>query len=140
GDAMRLVSEQGITSVGGMPTQLAMMLQVPDFDTHDVSSVATIVLGGGPASPALAAEGAKRFGAPVSVRFSSTETGGCGTGTAFDDPPSAEVGVGLPRGPIIVTIVDADLRPLPVGDVGEICVRTPTARSGYWRDEAATGA
>ncbi|MBV8691812.1 MAG: AMP-binding protein [Actinobacteria bacterium] len=139
-DAMRLVNDVGITSVGGMPTQLAMMLQVPDFDSYDVSSVATIVLGGGPASPALVAEGAKRFGAPVSVRFSSTETGGCGTGTAFDDPPSSEVGVGLPRGPIRITIVDADLRPLPTGEVGEICVHSPTTTRGYWRDEAATAA
>lgn len=139
-DAMRLVSEEGITSVGGMPTQLAMMLQVPDFDAHDVSSVATIVLGGGPASPALVAEGAKRFGAPVSVRFSSTETGGCGTGTAFDDPATSDVGVGLPRGPIRITIVDEELRPLPVGEVGEICVHSPTVMSGYWRDDAATAA
>jgi acyl-CoA synthetase (AMP-forming)/AMP-acid ligase II len=139
-DAMRLVSDEGITSVGGMPTQLAMMLQVPDFDAYDVSSVATIVLGGGPASPALVAEGARRFGAPVSVRFSSTETGGCGTGTAFDDPATSEVGVGLPRGPIRVTIVDEELQSLPVGEVGEICVHSPTVMSGYWHDDAATAA
>ena len=73
-DAMRLVSEEGITSVGGMPTQLAMMLQVPDFDAHDVSSVATIVLGGGPASPALVAEGAKRFGAGETRRCRPTRS------------------------------------------------------------------
>jgi acyl-CoA synthetase (AMP-forming)/AMP-acid ligase II len=139
-DAMRLVAEEGITSVGGMPTQLAMMLQVPDFDAYDVSSVATIVLGGGAASPALAAEGSARFGAPVSVRFSSTETGGCGTGTAFDEPPTVEGGVGRPRGPIAVTILGADARPLPLGDVGEICVRTPTAMVGYWHDPDATAA
>jgi acyl-CoA synthetase (AMP-forming)/AMP-acid ligase II len=74
----------------------------------------------------------------VSVRFSSTETGGCGTDTAFDDPATSEVGVGLPRGPIRITIVDADLRPLPAGEVGEICVHSPTVMSGYWHDDAAT--
>ena len=139
-DAMRLVSDAGITSVGGMPTQLAMMLRVPDFDDHDVSGVETIVLGGGPASPELVAEGTARFGAPVSVRYSSTETGGCGTGTAFDDAPDADVGVGLPRGPIVVSIHDGDDRVLPPGEVGEVCVRSPTAMSGYWRNPEATAA
>jgi acyl-CoA synthetase (AMP-forming)/AMP-acid ligase II len=138
--ALRLVGEQGITNLGGVPTQLAMMLRDPVLADTDVSSVSTIVLGGGPAPAVLVTEGAERFGAPVSARYSSTETGGCGTGTAFDDPPDDRLGVGLPRGPITVSILDDDDRPVPAGEVGEVCVRTPSAMVGYWRNPEATAA
>ena len=37
-------------------------------------------------------------------------------------------------------ILDPDGKPLPDGQVGELCLTTPTAMVGYWRDEQATAA
>jgi acyl-CoA synthetase (AMP-forming)/AMP-acid ligase II len=137
---LRLLEEHRMTNIGGVATQVALMLRAPTFDDYDLSSVKTIVLGGGPAPVPLQREAAERFRATVSVRFSSTETGGCGTGTSFDDPIGEEYGVGKPRGPITVAIRDDDGRPLPMGDVGEICVASPSAMVGYYRDPDATKA
>ena len=45
-----------------------------------------------------------RFGAAYSIRYSSTESGGCGTGTAFDaGDDEALHSVGRPRGGIEVS-------------------------------------
>jgi acyl-CoA synthetase (AMP-forming)/AMP-acid ligase II len=138
--AMRLMSAHRMTNLGGVPTQLALLLRHPDLDRYDLSSVQSIVLGGGPAPLPLLREATQRFGAPVSVRYSSTESGGCGTGTAFEDPLDDDLGVGLPRGPVELAIRTEDGNPVPTGEVGEICLRSPTAMTGYFKDEAATAA
>ena len=54
-----------MTGIGGIPTQVALMLRVPDFERYDLSSVRAIVIGGGPATPALVREARARFGANV---------------------------------------------------------------------------
>ena len=138
--AMQLVSEHRMANLGGVPTQLALLLRHPDLDRYDLSSVQSVVLGGGPAPLPLLREAVARLGAPVSVRYSSTESGGCGTGTAFEDPLDDDLGVGLPRGPVELAIRDGDGAGLAVGEVGEICLRSPTAMTGYYRNPAATAA
>ena len=83
----------------------------------------------------------ERFGADYSIRYSSTESGGCGTGTAFDaDDDEALHSVGRPRGGIEVSARDEDGREVPAGEVGELWLRSPTQMSGYWRDPDATAA
>ncbi len=138
--AMRLMSAHRMTNLGGVPTQLALLLRHPDLERYDLSSVQSIVLGGGPAPLPLLREATERFGAPVSVRYSSTESGGCGTGTAFDDPLDDDLGVGLPRGPVELSTRTEDGDGMPTGEVGEICLRSPTAMTGYYRDPEATAA
>lgn len=140
-DALRLAAEHRMTAMGGVPPQFALMLRSPVLDEVDLTSVETVVLGAAPASPALRAEIMDRFGARLSVRYSSTESGGAGTGTAFDAPEHEALHTeGRPRGPIELSIRDDDGEELPAGEVGEVCLRTPTAMVGYWRDPDATAA
>ncbi|MEY2447431.1 MAG: hypothetical protein QOH79_907 [Acidimicrobiaceae bacterium] len=126
-DALRLIAEHRMSSIGGIPTQVALMLQETDFDSYDLSSVKAIVLGGGPATPALIREARQRFGAAVAIRYSCTEAG-IGIGTAFDGPlEDAEVSVGRPHAGVDLELRDVD------GDVGEVCLRSPAVMTGYWR-------
>lgn len=139
GDALRLAAEHRMTAMGGVPPQFALMLRSPVFDEVDLTSVETVVLGAAPASPALRAEIMERFGARLSVRYSSTESGGAGTGTAFDAPEHEALHTeGRPRGPIKLSIRDEDGNALPVGEIGEVCLKSPTAMVGYWHDPEAT--
>ena len=138
--ALRLMAVHRMTNLGGVPTQLALLLRHPELDRFDLSSVQSIVLGGGPAPLPLLREAVDRLGAPVSVRYSSTESGGCGTATAFDDPLDEHLGVGRPRGPVELSIRGDDGEPLAVGEVGEVCVRSPTAMTGYYGNPEATAA
>jgi acyl-CoA synthetase (AMP-forming)/AMP-acid ligase II len=56
-----------------------------------------------------------------------------------DDHPDANVGAcGRPRTGMEVAILDADMRPLPVGEVGEICCRGPAVFAGYHDNPEAT--
>jgi acyl-CoA synthetase (AMP-forming)/AMP-acid ligase II len=127
--SLRLIAQHRMRSVGGVAAQIALLLQQPDFDDFDVSSVETIVVGGGPSPAALVREARARFGAQYSIRYSSTESGGVGTATAFDAPDEEALHtVGRPRPGIEVCI----------SEEGELLLRSPAAMIGYWRDDAQT--
>ncbi len=146
-EALRLVELHGITSLGGIPTQVALMLRHDSFATTDISSVRLIALGGGPSAPALVREARERFGVPVVVRYTCTEAG-VGTGTLPTDPhEDAEETVGRARGEVEVTIREpadeggsSEGRPFPTGEIGEVCLRSPAVMAGYFEDPAATAA
>ncbi len=141
GDALATIAAERMPSIGGVAPQLALMVRSPEAARHDWDHVRTIVVGGAASPPALVAAARERFGAAYSIRYSSTESGGCGTGTAFDaDEDEALHTVGRPRPGVEVAVRDEDGRPEPDGEVGELWLRSPTQMSGYWRDPDATAA
>jgi acyl-CoA synthetase (AMP-forming)/AMP-acid ligase II len=139
-EALRLISEHRMANLGGVPTQLALILRHPRLHEHDLSCVQSVVLGAGPCPLPLLHEAQEKLGAPVSLRYSCTESGGCGTATSPEDPLDERLGVGVPRAEVELSIRDEDGRALATGDVGEVCLRTPTAMTGYFRNPEATAA
>jgi acyl-CoA synthetase (AMP-forming)/AMP-acid ligase II len=127
-NALETIQREAITSFGGVPAQLALMLRDPDFDRFDLSSLRSVTLGGAPAAPELVAEIRERFRAPVFVRYSTTELAVC-CGTRAGDPDDVVARtVGRPLPEVDVTIDGAG----PDG-VGEVCARSPAMMAGYWR-------
>lgn len=126
-DAIALTERLRLTTLAGIPTQLALMLRRPEFADLDLSSVGLVVMGGGPSTPSLVRRLRERVGVPVVVRYSCTEAG-TGTGTRPDDPPeAAEHTVGSPNPGVDLHIRD-----------GEVSLRSPAVMQGYWRDPEAT--
>src|SRR5690606_12316096 len=113
----------------------------PEAERHDWDHVKTVIVGGAASPPALVTAVRERFGAAYSIRYSSTESGGCGTGTAFDaDDDEALHTVGRPRAGVEVAVRDGEGAALAPGEVGELWLRSPTQMTGYWRDPDATAA
>jgi acyl-CoA synthetase (AMP-forming)/AMP-acid ligase II len=140
-DALTVIARERIRYVGGVAAQVSLLLGVPDFDRHDLSAVEGLIVGGGPSPAALVAAARARFGAGYSVRYSSTESGGLGTMTAFDAPDAETLEtVGRPRPGTEVAIRGTDGAVLPAGEVGRICLRSGTVMAGYWNDPEATAA
>ncbi len=138
--ALELTARERMTSSGGVPTQVALMLRDPDFDSFDLSCVKSILFGGGPLTPTLAQEARERFRAPVATRYSCTEAG-LGLGTALDaDEEDAVVSVGHPLPGVELVLLDPEDRAVPTGEVGAVCLRSAAAMTGYWRDPDATRA
>lgn len=138
-DVLGLIAEHRIEVLGGVAPQMALLLGHPDIDRFDVSSVKAIVMGGAASPAALVDDARRRFGAPYSIRYSSTESGGIGLGTAFDaDDDEALNTVGRPRAGVSVEVRDDQDRPAPIGEVGELVLRSPTMMRGYWQDPEGT--
>ena len=152
---LELLSSQRMTTIGGVPAQLALMLQSPTFAEHDLTAVQYIIAGGGPISPGLAEEVRRRFDAKLQTRYSCTEAG-IGLGTAFDDPlEDAIVSVGRPHPGVelalrATTSDDTDRAPAAAdgaasadvehGTVGEVCLRSPACMRSYYNDPVASAA
>lgn len=137
---LELMARENMSNVGGVPTQIALMLRDPDFDTYDLASVRSIIVGGAPLTPSLAEEARARFHAPLATRYACTESG-LGLGTALDaSEEDAVVSVGHPLPGVELALLDPDDREVPRGEVGAVCLRSPAAMTGYWRDPETTRA
>ena len=141
-DALGTVARERIAYLGGVAAQVALLLRVPGFDDYDLSAVRGLIIGGGPSPPALVVEARRRFDAGYSIRYSSTESGGLGTLTAFDAPDEEALRtVGRPRAGVGLEIRSPeDGTPLAPGATGVICLRSPAVMAGYWRDPESTAA
>jgi acyl-CoA synthetase (AMP-forming)/AMP-acid ligase II len=137
---LRLVAGLRLPEIGAIPPQLALMLATPGIDELDLTCVQRIIAGGAASSPDLVEAVRQRFDAQYLVRYSSTESGGVGLGTSGERPAEALHGIGRPRPGVRAAVLDPDGQPLPDGQVGEMCLSTPTAMVGYWRDQPATDA
>lgn len=139
GDVLDLVARERIETIGGVAPQVALLLRDPDFDQRDLSHVRLLVMGGAASPPALVQEARRRFEAAYSIRWSSTESGGVGTGTAPDAPDHEALHtVGRPRPGIGIQVRGADDLPLPHGEVGAVWIRSDASMAGYWGNPEAT--
>ena len=106
----------------------------------------TIVYGGGPMYVADLKAGIARFGqrfaqiygqgeSPMTITASSKAIHADTTHPSYEQRLGS---VGLPFAGVEVMVAGDDDRELPVGEIGEICVRGPVVMRGYWQNEAAS--
>ncbi len=117
--------------ITGVNTLFNALLHAPGFDQVDFSSL-KITLGGGMAVQESVARRWKEAtgGHILTQAWGLTET----SPAACINPPNAEFNgsIGLPISSTEVAIKDDAGNDLPVGKVGEICVRGPQVMLGYW--------
>jgi acyl-CoA synthetase (AMP-forming)/AMP-acid ligase II len=135
---LEVIERERLTHLGGIPTQIIMLMEHPDRRRRDLTSLQSILLGGAPASPALIRRIQETFNASISVRYSSTEVGIATASLPHDPPEILATTVGKATSGVELQIVDAANRPAPVGEVGEVVVRSPACMRGYWRAPEAT--
>jgi long-chain acyl-CoA synthetase len=142
--ALSTIAREKVTVATFVPTMLAMLLQLPDLDTYDVSSLRMITYGASPMPEAVLQECLRRL---PHVRFAQsygmTELSPVATmlGTeqhTLNAPPGRLRSAGRPVYSAEVRIVDARDNELPRGQVGEIVVRGPIVMKGYWRQPELT--
>jgi long-chain acyl-CoA synthetase len=137
--ALELIERERVTQFVGVPTMTIDMLESPDFERRDTSSLTSVGGGGAPAPPELVSrvEGSFRRGRP-GIGYGMTETNAYGPQNAGDDYVRKPRSTGRAVPIVDVQVFDADMKPLPVGEVGELCFRGPNLIRGYWNKPEAT--
>ncbi len=132
--AMQTISRERCTFFGGVPTMLLAILQHPDFDHSDLSSLKQILSGAAPVPVFLMEQVKERMGADVAIAFGQTEGSGAITMTLPHDSfglKSATVGVPLEH--VDVKIINpATGEVVPCGARGELCCRSFLVMRGYY--------
>jgi long-chain acyl-CoA synthetase len=141
GRALELIERERITTFGGVPAMVWQVLDHPDFDKRDLSSVKSIGYGGAPAAPELVRRIEAMFpGRTPSNGYGLTETSSVTTMNSGSDYLLKPESVGVPVPVCDVKVVDADGEALDGGDVGELWIKGPNVVKGYFNKPEATEA
>jgi fatty-acyl-CoA synthase len=138
-----LVEKHRITCTFLVPTMIYVLLDHPGIARANLSSLALIIYGASPMSPARLAEGMRRLGPVFMQLYGQSEAPNCVTvlHTYEHDPerhPERLASCGTPVGSSVVRLLDDAGKEVPVGEVGEICVRGPLVMPGYWNKPEET--
>jgi long-chain acyl-CoA synthetase len=136
-DFVKTLRRVRFTAITGVNTLFNALLNARGFEHIDFSAM-RIALGGGMAVQRSVAERWKAAtGKPLIEAYGLTETSPavCINPLDLGDYNGS---IGLPVPSTVVTIRDEAGRPLPVGEVGEICVSGPQVMDGYWQNDAET--
>ncbi len=140
GAVMRRVAEEHISVLPGPPTVFQSILEHPERDTVDLSTLRLSVTG----AATVPVEVIRRMRddlhiATVVTGYGLTETTGTVSMCRHDDPPEIiATTVGKPLEGVSVKIVDDAGQELGAGEAGEILVRGFNVMSGYFDDEEAS--
>jgi acyl-CoA synthetase (AMP-forming)/AMP-acid ligase II len=149
-----IAQREKVTRVMLVPTMLKRIVEHPDFDKYDLSSLRVITYGAAACPYEVLDKAVKRFPGRVLINaFGGTETSSTIAMLRSDDyvitgkETEEEKGeklkrlsssIGIPLDDVEVQIRDEEGQPLPTGEVGELVVRGPRIMKGYWRDEEKT--
>ncbi|HEX8263393.1 MAG TPA: class I adenylate-forming enzyme family protein [Allosphingosinicella sp.] len=142
GEALRLIQDEKVTYFVGVPTMSLELMQHPDREKFDLSSLTDIAAGGAARPVAHVRRLQESFkGAQPALGYGLTETNAVGCGNFWQNYADKPASTGRPHKPTVeLAILGEDDRHLPVGETGEIAIRSAANFRGYWNDPAATAA
>jgi long-chain acyl-CoA synthetase len=148
GQALGLIESERLTTFGGVPTIAMQILDHPDFEKFDTSSVKSVSYGGAPAPPELVRRIRTAFpaGQPGNG-YGLTETSAAVCLNSGPDYVAKPDSCGPPLPVVEIAIVPEDFPgdeptpQLPSGPdvIGELWIKGPNVVRGYWNkpDETA---
>ena len=133
------LKREPFTAITGVNTLFNGLLNTPGFEDVDFSQL-RLTLGGGMAVQRSVAERWKKVtGVTLAEAYGLTETSPAACINPMD---LAEYNgsIGLPVPSTDVCIKDEEGRQLPIGEVGELCIKGPQVMRGYWQRPEDTAA
>jgi long-chain acyl-CoA synthetase len=107
------------------------------FTELDMSSLVLSLGGGMAVQKSVAEEWQELTGCIISEGYGLSETSPVATANRFDGTKFSGT-IGLPMPSTDIAIRDEDGNDVPLGEVGEICIRGPQVMVGYWQRPEAT--
>ena len=142
GEALRLIEAEKVTYFVGVPTMSLELMNHPDRDKYDLSSLRDITAGGAPRPVSHVDRLQREFpGAQPALGYGLTETNAAGCSNFWESYAAKPASTGRAQPPYIdLAILGANDEHLPTGQRGEIAIRSAANIKGYWKNPAATEA
>ena len=137
---LEAVEQERCTALYGVPTMFIAVLNSPEFDRFDLSSLRTGIMAGSLCPIAVMREVICRMHmGSVTIAYGMTETSPVSFQSDMDDPLELRVStVGRVQPHLEVKLVDEDGIVVPRGTPGELCTRGYSVMLGYWNDPERT--
>lgn len=138
-EVLRVIEEQRITATMLVPSMIYALMDHPDSHTRDLSSLETVYYGASAMNPVRLREAIDRFGPIFAQYYGQSEAPMVITYLARGDHDEKRLtSCGRPTVFARVALLDSEDKPVPQGEVGEICVSGPLVSGGYWNKPEAT--
>ncbi|OBZ96756.1 long-chain fatty acid--CoA ligase [Pararhizobium polonicum] len=121
----------------GLNTLFNALMNNAEFQKLDFSSLALTFGGGMAVQRPVAERWEKMTGSAIKEGYGLSETSPVATANRLDEGEFTGT-IGLPLPSTDVEIRDEDGNSLPLGDLGEICIRGPQVMAGYWQKPEET--
>ena len=135
GKALPIIEEEKITAIGGVPAIAWQVLEHPDRDKYDLSSIQAVSYGGAPSAPELVSTIKKRFPEAMPGNgWGMTETCATATLNIGEDYVNRPQSAGAPPKAVELKVVNPEGETLPAGEVGELWCKSPAATAETFKD------
>lgn len=137
--ALDLIKEHKVTNLSGVPTQSWDLLNHPDIDNYDLSSLIDIGAGGAARPEDQVFNLHDKFNIPMTFAWGMTETAALGTILRGDDYLKRPNSAGLVVPDISeIAVMDDSNNFLNTDEIGEIVFKSPSNTIGYLKNEEET--
>jgi acyl-CoA synthetase (AMP-forming)/AMP-acid ligase II len=139
-EALRLIEKEKITYFVGVPTMSLELMNHPDRDKYDLSSLSDITAGGAP-RPITHVERLKHEfpKAQPALGYGLTESNATGCANFWSSYAAKPASTGRAQKPLVeVAILGPGDKHEPPGQPGEIGIRTAANIKCYWKNPQAT--
>jgi fatty-acyl-CoA synthase len=139
--ALKSIASERCTAINGVPTMFVSILNSPDFERYDLTSLRTGIMAGAPCPVETMKQVRTRMHCPeIVIAFGQTESSPVMTMTRRDDPVELRVStVGRLLPDIEGKIIEPENgRDLPPNTQGEIVTRSACVMKGYYKMPEAT--
>lgn len=136
-EVLRTIQQFRAVSMSAVPTMLLYLLNFPDAERFDTGSMRVWGSGAAPLPAEIVEPFERKFGGRILEGYGLTEASPVVSAHRLSGPRKiGSVGQAIPG--VEVSIQDDGDRPLPVGEVGEVCVRGRNVMVGYYRNPEET--
>jgi len=137
GRALEIIERDRVTVFMGVPTMYGALLNHPERDRFDLSSLQVCVSGGASLPVELLHGFEEAFGCAILEGYGLSETSPI---ASFNHPDRVRKpgSIGTPIDGVEMKLVDDSGADVSPGEVGEIVIRGHNVMKGYWRKPEAT--
>jgi acyl-CoA synthetase (AMP-forming)/AMP-acid ligase II len=140
-DFLEIMAKEKVTQYMGVINVIWLMVNHPDFNQYDFSSLRTALFGGSPATEEMVRGIFNKLPhLQISVGYGLTEYFAIVTSTPYEDALRKIKAVGKCLPTVDARIVDDEGNEVVTGTIGEIVLKGAKVFKGYWKNPEATRA